>query len=168
MVVIPPAGLRKGSKGMLNMGIFWCLFMGVFTGVAFGTGKGAHEVPWGVCMFIAGFWLIGLGLLAGAINMGRRRATISVENGDLRLEQHGPFGIKRCQWRRGDIASVQAGPSGMKVNDVPVIELQIHPAAGKKAGFFSGRSDEELGWIATKLRRALSVPATSSVASLKG
>jgi hypothetical protein len=49
----------------------------------------------------------------------------------------------------------------MAVNDVPIIELQIHPVSGKKAGFFAGRDEQELLWMATELRRALQLPASS-------
>jgi hypothetical protein len=47
----------------------------------------------------------------------------------------------------------------MEVNNRPVIELQIHPAVGKKAGFLAGRDEAELRWMAAQLRRALNVPA---------
>lgn len=49
--------------------------------------------------------------------------------------------------------------AAMEVNERPVIELQIHPVVGKKAGFLAGRDEAELRWIAAHLRRALKVPA---------
>jgi hypothetical protein len=160
MLVIPPAGLRKGSKGLFAFGIVWCLFMAVFTGVmVFAKGGNSKGPPWFVWIFIGGFWLIGASLLAGAINMGRRRAMLLVEHGELRVAQEGLFGAKRWAWRREEIAAIRADASGMAVNDVPIIELQIHPVSGKKAGFFAGRDEQELRWMATELRRALNVPA---------
>jgi hypothetical protein len=42
------------------------------------------------------------------------------------------------------------------------MELQIHPVGGKKAGFLSGRDNEELRWVATRLRRALKVPSRAA------
>jgi hypothetical protein len=160
VIEIPPAGLWKGSKGLLAFGIFWCLFMVVFTGFfLFTNQKDSQGVPGGVWLFIAAFWLIGLGLLAGAVNMGRRRATLRVEKSGLRVTQTNLFGIKSREWRREAIAALRADASGMAVNDVPILELQIHPVTGKKAGFFAGRADDELRWLATELRRALNVPA---------
>ena len=50
----------------------------------------------------------------------------------------------------------------MEVNDRPVIELQIHPRQGKKAGLLGGRDEAELRWLATRLRQALQVPARTS------
>ena len=55
------------------------------------------------------------------------------------------------------IAAIRADASGMAVNNVPVIELQVHPQHGKKAGFFAGRDEQELRWMASELRRTLKV-----------
>lgn len=51
------------------------------------------------------------------------------------------------------------GPSGLTVNNRPVLELQVHPKQGSKFGVLSGRDHGELRWMATVLRRALKVPA---------
>jgi hypothetical protein len=158
-IVIPPAGLRKGSKGLFSFAIFWCLFMVVFTSVVVASTLKKSGTPWFAWLFIMAFWGIGLGLLAAAINMGRRRATLSTESGVLRVTQTGPFGTKDREWRRGEVSAIRADASGMEVNDVPIIELQIHPVVGKKAGYFAGRDEQELRWLATELRRALNVPA---------
>lgn len=163
-IVIAPAGLRKGSKGFFFFGIAWCAFLSLFTGLMiFGKDENSHRPPWFVWIFVAVFWLIGLSLLAGAINMGRRRATISVTRSELQITQDGLFGTKSRTWRREEISAVRADASGLTVNNVPVIELQIHPVAGKKAGLLAGRNEEELRWIATEMRQALNVPATKDL-----
>jgi hypothetical protein len=154
---IPPAGLRRGSKGLFTMGVIWCLFMAVFT---FGWSRaGKASVPLGVWGFIAVFWLIGLTMLTSALNMARRRATFAAENGGLKIEQNGLFGAKAWQWRPGEIAAIRVGESGMRVNNVPVLELQVHPVQGRKKGFFGGRDEAELRWLASQLRRTLRVSA---------
>lgn len=159
-IEVPPAGLWKGSKGLLFFGIFWCLFMALVTGLSvFGTGNSFGGPSLDFWLFIPVFWLIGLGLLAGAVNMGRRRATLSVAGGTLVVETHGVFGIKRREWHRNELSSIRADRSGMEVNKVPVIELQVHPVRGKKTGLLAGRPDEELRWMATELRRAMDLPA---------
>ena len=162
MLVIPPAGLRKDCKGLFAFAIVWCLFMAVFTGLmGFANGNKTKGPPWFIWIFVGVFWLIGVSILAGAINMGRRRAMLLVENGELRVAQEDLFGAKRRTWRREEIAAIRADASGMAVNDVPIIELQIHPLNGRKAGFFAGRDEQELRWMATELRRALQLPASS-------
>jgi hypothetical protein len=45
------------------------------------------------------------------------------------------------------------------MNDEPVLELQIYSANGKKEGMLAGRDDEELRWMASRLRRALRAKA---------
>jgi hypothetical protein len=155
--------MRKGGKGLFGFGIIWCLFMAVFTGIlVFASGKNSGSSSVGVWAFIGVFWLIGLGMLIGAINTGRRRAMLLVANGRLSVAQIGIFGGKKWDWNSGDIAAVRADASGMEINGMPVIELQIRPVNGKKTGFFAGRNEQEVRWMAAELRRALKVPATSN------
>jgi hypothetical protein len=162
VLTIPPAGVRKGSQGMLGFGVLWCLFMTVFTGMPIVLNTKGHEaIPWGAWLFIAVFWLVGVSFIVAAVNMGRRHATLSVESGALHVKQVTLFGVKEHRWRGGEIAAIRADASGMEVNDHPILELQIHPTLGKKVGCFSGRDEQELRWMATELRRALKVPAQS-------
>jgi len=158
-LVVPPAGIWRGSKGLLFFAFVWCGFMMVFTTlVVRSTSKGPDDV-WIFYLFIAGFWIIGIGLLAGAINMGRRSAVLAAEGGRLVAETRGLFGTKQQNWEQSEIVTIRAGPSGMEVNNRPVIELQVHPRVGKKVGLLAGRDETELRWMATQLRRALNVPA---------
>ena len=46
------------------------------------------------------FVLAGVGMVLGAINMGRRRAVLAVVGGRLLVLQTGPFGSKRREWDR--------------------------------------------------------------------
>ena len=166
LLAVPPAGLWRGSKGLLVFGLIWCSIMGLITGLSISINhKNSAGMPWLVILIFGAFWLIGMSVVTGAINMGCRRATVSVESGTLRVAQISLFGTKDWAWRRGEIAAIRADASGMAVNDVPIIELQVHPLTGKKAGFFAGRDEQELRWLATELRRALSVPARVSETS---
>ena len=161
-LVVPPAGLWRGSRGLFLFGLLWCGFMAVFTGFSvLGSVKTPGSMPVAFWVFTPAFWLIGLGLLAGAINMGRRTARLAAEGGRLLVETRSIFGTKQRKWERSEIAAIRADGSGMEVNETPVIELQIHPRIGKKVGLLAGRSEEELRWMTTRLRRALNVPARS-------
>jgi hypothetical protein len=156
-LTVPPAGLWRGSKGLFFFALVWCAFMTVFTvGVAVGSfdGEGPAWVP---VVFISVFWAFGLGLLAVAVNMGRRTAVITVEGGRLLVEVRGLFGGTRREWDAGELLAVRAD-SGFEVNDRPVLELQVHPAEGKRWGMLAGRDDDELRWMATRLREALGLP----------
>jgi hypothetical protein len=157
---VPAAGLWKGSKGLFFFALLWCAFCGVFTGLfLFDHFKKEEALTSGFWVFVPLFWFAGLGMLAGAINMGRRRAEVLAESGRLQIQTTGLFGTKQREWARGEVAAVRMDASGMEVNERPVLELQVHPVTGKKAGFLAGRDEAELRWMAALLRRALQVPA---------
>jgi hypothetical protein len=118
-------------------------------------GKGLWFLP----LILSIFWAVGIGLLLAALNMGRRKAAIAVTGGTLMVIQSGLFGTKQRDWPPGEVEAVRAGPSGMTVNDKPVLELQIFDGGANKFGLLAGRSDEELEWMAHELREALQVPA---------
>ena len=117
---------------------------------------------WVFILFLLGFWAIGLGMMALAVHMGRRTAEIVADAGRLRVETKGLFGTKQLDWSRDEITALRADRSGMEVNNRPVIELQIHPRDRKKVGLLAGRNENELRWMATRLRRALNVPARNT------
>jgi hypothetical protein len=100
--------------------------------------------------------------LLAAINMGRRKAAIAVTGGTLMVIQTGLFGSKQREWEPGDVQAIRAGPSNVKVNDRSLLELQIDDGGAHRFAILCGRSDEELRWIASELRAALSVPARAS------
>lgn len=158
-LTVPPAGLWRGSVGFFAFALMWCAFMVVLTVMMVSSGLRKHDGIWIPILFIVVFWAVGLGMLASAINMGRRTATLDVQGGRLCVETKGLFGAKRLEWSQAEIAAIRADSSGMEVNERPVIELQIYPIAGKKVGLLAGRDEDELRWMAARLRGALQVPA---------
>ena len=64
-------------------------------------------------------------------------------------------GAKRREWPLGEVETVRVGPSGMEVNDVPVLELAILGHKGKLFGMLVGRDPRELAWMAGVLRQAI-------------
>jgi len=156
---VPPAGLWRGSHGLFAFGIIWVGAMAVLTPLLVASilsGKGAEQ---GGAMIVPAllslFWLVGIGLLLGGLNMGRRRAAIAVTGGTLMIIQTGIFGTKQRQWPATTITRVYAGASGMEVNDKPILELQISAQGSSRFGLLAGRTDEELQWIASELRASL-------------
>ncbi len=157
---VPPAGLFKGSKGLFAMAILWNGIIGLVAGgIAYGHFKDGDKINdlWIPALFISAFVAVGVGLLMAAINMGRRQAAIVTRGGELMIKRTGPFKSRDDAWRAEELSAIRVGPSGMSVNDVPVMELQIHPKEGKKTGLLSQLDDEELDWIAAHLRKALKV-----------
>jgi hypothetical protein len=157
---VPPAGLWRGTQGLFPFAIVWNGFMAVFTPftlTAIFNGKGADQAAWIVPALLSLFWLVGIGILLGGLNMGRRRAAIAVTGGTLMVIQTGIFGSKQREWPVAKIKRICAGPSGMEVNDKPILELQIYADGSARCGLLAGRTDEELRWIASELSAVLSV-----------
>ncbi len=154
-LLVPPAGLWRGSGGLLFVCLAWLGLVAPITVLAFAS------APWSVRLFLMPFWAAGIGLLLWAINRGRRRAVLAIVGDRLMVFQSGIFGGKRGEWSRAQIARVCAGPSGEETNSQPVLELQIHPQQGKKFGLLAGRETDELRWLASVLRQALHVPETT-------
>jgi hypothetical protein len=173
-ITVPPAGLWRGTRGLFFFALIWNGFISVITAVfvlAMFSSKTPDRIAYFIFpAFMSLFWLVGIGLLLGAINMGRRQAAIAVTAGRLMVIQSGPFGTKQRDWAAEQIAKLFAGPSGMEVNEAPVLELQIVGSDSKKFGLLAGRSDDELKWMAAELRAALSLetptPAPSNPPAL--
>lgn len=161
-IQVPAAGLWKGSKGLFVFALLWNSVVALVSFCLVGGVLGANRNNqmgdgwWVLPLMGLLFWGVGIGILLAAINMGRRRAALAVTGGSLMVLQTGLLGSKRRLWEPGEVEDVRTGPSGMKINDVPVLELQIFDGGGK-LGLLSGRSDEELEWLAGELRSALQV-----------
>jgi hypothetical protein len=156
---VPPAGLWKGTSGMFFFAVLWNGFMTVFTSAVICGGLNAENKPdetalWVFPLFLLLFWSVGIGLLLGSLNMGRRRAMFAVAAGKLLVMQQGIFGTKRREWPVEDIEGIATGPSGMKVNDRDVPQLQIKSTSGEMLGLLTGRDSQELEWLACELRSA--------------
>ena len=149
-IAVPPQGLWKGSQGLFAFSLVWNGFMTVFTGLMI---KGHPPLP--VYLFIAVFWAIGLLILTIAINMAKRKVLIAVVNNMLAYRVIGPFKTSEQKLPLDTIETIRVGPSGMEVNDRPVMEIQIIPKSGKKIGLLSGRSSEEKAWLAYVLIQTL-------------
>jgi len=151
-VVLPPAGLFKGSKGLFFFSLLWNGFMVVFTSVMLFADK-SDKTPVPAYLFVAVFWAIGIGMLLGAVNMGKRQTILAFVDGIFGVKTTGLFGTKEVKLKISEIGTVRMGTSGMEVNDRPVMELQVMGKDGKKkAGVLSERKEEELLWIAWLVR----------------
>ena len=162
-ITIPPAGVRKGSKGLIGGAIVWnAIVVGISVFfLLFQLGiiesKDGGDAPWFAWLILGLFLAIGVWMLLAAINMGRRRAILDVVTDTLLLTRASMFQTRQAEFRADELKGIRVGHSGMSINDVPVQELQIYPITGKKVGLLSQRDDDELKWIAAHLRQALNV-----------
>jgi hypothetical protein len=154
--IVPPAGLWRGSGGLFGFSLLWNGSLLVFTVAVAGvilSGNPPQDGPvWAFPLAAGLFWTIGIGTLLGSIQMGRRHAALAVAGGTLMVMQTGIFGKKQGEWPLSEVASIRVGPTGIRVNGVPVLELQIHDRGGKKLTLLAGRKADELEWLAEELR----------------
>jgi hypothetical protein len=157
---VPPAGIKRGTAGLFVFACFWLAFMAVVSCALVGEFvRPAPQRPqtnlWASISLLSLFWLVGIGLMLGALHMARRRASVAVAEGRCLIVQVGLFGEKKRVWESGELSVVQVGPSGMEDNDQPVMELQFIPRKGQKFGILSARDVPELEWLATRLTKVL-------------
>ena len=154
-ITIPAVGIRKGSKGMFGFSVFWNLFMAVFTGIwTFADHQGVGDLLF-VIAILSLFWAVGIVMLIASINTGRRRAILDVVGDTLLITRQNIFKTRQQEVHRDNIQSIRRDKSGTEVNDVPILNLQVHMHEGKKIAMLSQLSNDELAWIAGELRRAL-------------
>jgi hypothetical protein len=90
--------------------------------------------------------------------MGRQRVQFTVAGALLMVKSTSPIRVRDYRLHSSEIAAIRVGPSGMEVNNAPVMEIQIVPrGAGKKIGLLASRSNDELEWIAAMLRKTMHV-----------
>jgi hypothetical protein len=153
---VPSPGLLKGSRGLFLFGIFWTV-ISIIIGSVILVGM-LGDGQFGGLLFAAPllliFLAIGVAMLVAGVNMGTRRIAVAVFDGQLSLMQKSALGARKLEWDCHEIAGISVGPSGMTVNDVPVLELQIQTEDGK-TGLLAGHDDDELRWLADEMYRAV-------------
>jgi hypothetical protein len=155
---IPPAGIWKGSAGLFQGGILFGVISAGFTilflvaGIAQGGGLSGVV---GTFVVMSVFWLASGFMLFQGWRMGTRESAVAVAADRMMVIQTGLRHTRQRQWNTSEIKTVRVGPSGIEVNDRPVMELQIHGAEGKLFGMLAGRDERELTWMATLLRQTL-------------
>jgi hypothetical protein len=156
VVLVPPAGWR-GSLGLLPIGAGFVLLGGFGTAIAIageGSARGA--------LVTLPFAVLGGVLLAIGRNLGQRRARLAVDARELVVEQRGSFGRRVRRFPLEEVEGVRVGPSGMRVNDRPVMELQVHAGGRKALGLLAQREEAECEAVADALHRAIFAPRSGA------
>ncbi|MCE9592080.1 MAG: hypothetical protein K8S99_16355 [Planctomycetes bacterium] len=157
-ITVPALGMRGHLWGLLIMGlIFTAMPIGMFILI---TKKPGGPPIWFIGPFFSLFLAVGIGLTLTALNLATRRAIIDAVAGTLLVTQAGLFGRKQREWPAADLAALYRGPSNMKVNNRPLLQLTVEPRDGNVIGLMAGSNEDDLAWIADVLRRTLGVPAS--------
>lgn len=153
-ISIPPLSILRDRSGAVSIGAAWNGFMAFLTGGAFTF----MHMPWQINLGVAMFWVVSIAVLLLAVARGRRSAIIDIVDETMLITQRSFTGVRQRTWRRDELRTIECGPSGMEVNERPVMQLQITPASGGTAGYFTGRDEQELRWLARILREAMNLP----------
>ncbi len=148
-------GLWKGSHGLFQFSLLWNGFLCVFSSTMVFNLPPQPMEALGVIGFISIFWLVGIATLVGAIYLARQKVMVGVDDGRLFVERQTIFGTRWSDFGSAELRGIELGPSGVEVNSVAVMELQVLPRTGKKVGLLSQLEDAELRWLAKRLRDEL-------------
>ncbi len=156
---IPKQGLAT-ARGLLLFAILWMGFSAVigvgilYSIISEGKGIGEILVP---ALFVSFFELVGVGLLLGGIYQATCTSTVATSHGMLFVSTTSIFGKKTRQWEEEEISTIECMPSGTRVNDRPIMHLEIVGHDGKCFGALSQLTTEEIEWIAYELRKCLNI-----------
>lgn len=153
---VPSRGLWKESYGLLAIGLIWCLITGAVT-IGSVLKNGFSGGTMGALGFLLIFWTLGIGMLVLGIHLGTRRWSLRADRSRLEVKLKSALRSREWRWAASEIAEVRVGDSGTKVNDQTLEQLQIMTHDSRKTGMMTGRSREELAWVATTLQGALGV-----------
>ncbi|MEM1098084.1 MAG: hypothetical protein AAGH92_04780 [Planctomycetota bacterium] len=174
---VPARGIRKGSRGMWFFALFWNGITWTMV-IAFALGNvemdSGDVPPWYVAVpFLGVFVLSGVAVAYYAIRMGTRSVlfdiTGSADRARLLLEERHAFGQTHVELTQRDLTAIRVAPSGVSENDTPINQLTLHvtedaatylPKRWSKkgqVGLLMERDDDELRWLAARLRRDLQV-----------
>lgn len=155
---VPPAGV-KGGKGLIGFGVLWEVFAGVVcAGILWKliTNPGSVQgSPWVMAVVMPLFLSVGAGLTLYGLSLARRRTVLDIVGDTLLVTRSGLRRVRSWEWRASDLERVHVGPSGMEVNDRPVLALLVEPREGGQTVLLAERSPDELRWIAWEVERAL-------------
>lgn len=166
-IELPARGFFRGSRGLGSFVVLWTLFTGGFTAAFVAKGvqggvKGLDLVPIAMCGV---FTLVGAAMFCGALRSGRRRGLIDVVPDGLVVTRRSVGRPRSDAWSPAELDRVVVAPSGVEINDRPVLELQVWDKRGKKTGLFPERDDDELRWIAWEINTALERDRSGSAAA---
>jgi len=150
-VVVPAAGLFRGSHGLATIGLAWLLLTGGLF-LALALGGGAEAIP---LVMLLVFVAIGALLFFLGARMGLRSTRIALAPPTLRVERTTVGGARIDEIRIEELLGVTTGPSGLEVNGRAVPELKLRVASGREIGLLLERRPEELEWLAALLRDEL-------------
>jgi hypothetical protein len=160
-LTVPPLAAQRTDQvvAMWVLAGFWMLIpvVAFLVGVSLVLRQGLH--PAAVWFFAVAIVVVGPAVVLFVYENTGARTTFTVRGGRLtRLKTSPVFAPERLSWRREEIFALRTiTPRGGK--GPPSVAVTLYPAVGTPVKLLESTAGEEMGWIATVLRRELGVPA---------
>ena len=160
---VPALGLWRTAPVLAIFAVVFLFFSGVSTWAILAGANVEHPLAYGV---VALFWAVGLGMLAGAIRVGKRPAVIDVIADHLVITQAVWKGVQQHEFTTDQVSAIEVSASATfgQTGDELVIGAHVDGNA-KQLRLIGGRDHDQLLWLATTLRRALGMTSGESVES---
>lgn len=144
----PSPGLIRGSHGLFVFSLVWIIFSLLWCGVV--VVRGGAE--WGAMGAGLVFVVLGVVCLGWSVRMGCQRVMMAIDSETILIRRLGGRQVREEKYARADLMAVRCGPSGLKVNNRPIMELQFHFRNCPTVRCGSYLSDSEVRWLAAKLQ----------------
>jgi hypothetical protein len=185
---VPPIGLRRAGGGSLwgfgrfmALGLFTTGFAALITAAAvFGTIVSliqGTEVQWGFNGILGLFlcWAVPAMVMIVGWYYGNTHTLLAARDGTLGILFAGPWRSRRLEYTRAEIRDIKQGIASepetsegygpaipvlqiTTIKDLPRRFLIIQPDRYREHELLSGRSVEEIQWIAARLTETLELP----------
>lgn len=159
LVVAMPRGMNRGlglfllAFGGIWDGISGIILVSLFAGGSGGKGPGSG-IDWFALVFISGFFLIGLVVLAFAVYVLTVRIALSIDRTTVTLVR-AAFGREWASVRPANEACAVRRVERYKQNEVPKYGVGIDFTGGGTTSIGSALSDPELDWLSGEIAHAL-------------
>jgi hypothetical protein len=151
--LVPRTGVKGVAVFFLMFSLIWNSITWIITIVLifsfFSSPSWENVLP---MLFLLIFIAIGAAMFLAFLQTAYRKAVIVATASSLVVNQQGPVLNREFQWPREELKTVTTDYSGTTINGRRLKELRIELVSGAHKGFFDGRDDDELAWLAEMLR----------------
>src|SRR5262249_50938843 len=115
--------------------------------------------PWNAGLFCLFIWSAPTFFLLVAWHLGERRTVLEVRPGKLTVDTDGPLGTRHRESALADLYDIRQDWQQYDAGPAPRIPtLTIETQKARRHVYFAGRREDEMIWLAAKLREALALP----------
>lgn len=164
-IIVPPSPVLRGGSGRSTVGMLVRVVSGAIVGMAivaliFGNGISSAWTWMGMLFGVPAMrgWFALLGE-----RFGRRETYFDVLDGTLLVSRKRYLDVVQHEWDRSEIIDVRCDASDIKIGDELLPQLQIMARDGQVVGLLTGRDEDELDWLAWRIRAAVGIPSRSMV-----